>query len=93
MALGKSTLARIIAGITMPSSGSVLVNGIDIENKAEFKMLRRNIGIVFQNPDTQIVFNNVHDDIGFALDNLELENKEQRIKSALQEVRDGRIFE
>ena len=86
MARGKSTLARIIAGITKPTSGVVLVNDIDTENKAEFKTLRRTIGIVFQNPDTQIIFNNVHDDIIFALDNLELDNKEERIEKALKEV-------
>ena len=86
MARGKSTLARIIAGITKPTSGVVFVNDIDTENKAEFKTLRRTIGIVFQNPDTQIIFNNVHDDIIFALDNLELDNKEERIEKALKEV-------
>ena len=86
MARGKSTLARIIAGITKPTSGVGLVNDIDTENKAEFKTLRRTIGIVFQNPDTQIIFNNVHDDIIFALDNLELDNKEERIEKALKEV-------
>ena len=48
-------------------------------------------GIVFQNPENQIIFNNVHDDIIFALNNLELDNKEERIKEALKEVRNGRI--
>lgn len=47
--------------------------------------------MVFQNPENQIIFNNVHDDIEFALDNLELENKEEKIKTALKEVRNGRI--
>lgn len=49
-------------------------------------------GIIFQNPENQIIFNNVHDDIVFALENLKLDNKEERIKEALEEVRDGRIY-
>ena len=48
--------------------------------------LRKKVGIVFQNPENQIIFNNVHDDILFALDNLNLDNKEERIKVALKEV-------
>lgn len=47
---------------------------------------------MFQNPENQIIFNNVHDDIIFALNNLELDNKEERIKKALKQVRNGRIF-
>lgn len=54
--------------------------------------LRKLCGIVFQNPENQIIFNNVHDDIIFALNNLEIDNKEERIKEALKEVRYGRIY-
>lgn len=50
-------------------------------------------GIVFQNPENQIIFNNVHDDMIFALDNLKLDNKEERIKEAIEEVRYVNIFE
>ena len=49
-------------------------------------------GIVFQNPENQIIFNNVHDDMIFALDNLGLDKKEERIKEALKQVRYGRIY-
>ena len=83
---GKSTLARLIAGITMPNSGEILVCGIDTKNKKDFIELRKKVGIVFQNPENQIIFNNVHDDILFALDNLKLDKKEERIKNALKEV-------
>ncbi len=83
---GKSTLARIIAGILKPTSGNVLIDDLDVHNKNNFKQIRTNIGIVFQNPDNQILFNNVHDDIEFALKNLQLENKEERIKNSLEMV-------
>ncbi len=89
---GKSTLAKLIAGIIKPSNGQILIDGIDSQDKNQFINLRRLCGIVFQNPENQIIFNNVHDDIIFALNNLELDNKEERIKEALKEVRNGRIY-
>ena len=81
---GKSTLAKIISGIEQPSKGNVKIDEINL-NK-EKKLLRKTVGVVFQNPENQILFNNVHDDICFALDNLELEDKEKRIENALQQV-------
>ncbi len=83
---GKSTLAKLIAGIIKPNSGKILVDDIDTQNKRDFLQLRRLCGIVFQNPENQIIFNNVHDDIIFTLNNLGLDNKEERIKKALKEV-------
>lgn len=71
---GKSTLSRLIAGITLPSKGSILVNGIDVSDKSKFIDLRKNIGIVFQNPENQIVFDKVYDDIAFGMKNLHFEN-------------------
>lgn len=53
--------------------------------------LEKRYGIVFQNPENQIIFNNVHDDIIFALDNLGIENKEEKIVESLRQVRNGRI--
>ena len=64
--------------------------GIDTKDKSKF--LERLYGIVFQNPENQIIFNNVHDDMIFALDNLNLDDKENRIKEALKKVRHGRIY-
>ena len=49
--------------------------------------LRKTIGIVFQNPENQILFNNVYDDLAFALNNLELDDKELRIKQGLEKVK------
>lgn len=83
---GKSTLARIISGISIPKTGTVILSGIDTKDKKKFIEIRKTCGIVFQNPENQIVFNNVHDDMSFALDNLKLDNKEERIKKALEEV-------
>ncbi len=88
---GKSTLARLISGITKPASGEILVDGINTKDKEKFIQLRKTIGIVFQNPENQIIFNNVHDDIIFALNNLGVEDKETRIQEALKQVRNGRI--
>ncbi|MDR0383210.1 MAG: ATP-binding cassette domain-containing protein [Spirochaetaceae bacterium] len=73
---GKSTLARIIAGIEKPARGSCAVNGIDTRDKSRFIELRKTAGIVFQNPENQIVFEKVHDDMAFALRNLGLEQDE-----------------
>ena len=83
---GKSTLARLISAITMPETGTILIDGIDTRDKERFMEIRKNIGIVFQNPENQIIFNNVYDDMIFALDNLGIENKEERIKEALEQV-------
>lgn len=54
--------------------------------------LEKLFGIVFQNPENQIIFNNVYDDIAFAIENLGLDNKEERIENALKQVRNGRVF-
>ena len=88
---GKSTLSRVISGITLPSSGKVTVDDIDTKDKEKFIELRKKIGIVFQNPENQIIFNNVHDDIIFALNNLKIEDKEERIIESLKQVRNGGI--
>lgn len=80
---GKSTLLKLIAGIMKPSSGNIFIDDIDIYKRNNF---RKEVGIVFQNPDTQILFPKVYDDIEFALKNLSLEDREKRIKNALKKV-------
>ena len=84
MAHGKSTLSKLIAGLLKPKSGRITVDSINTANKKEFYNLRKKIGMVFQNPENQIIFNNVYDDIAFALKNLELDNEEIRIKTSLE---------
>lgn len=83
---GKSTLAKLIAGILKPKEGHILINGKDTKEKKHFLDIRKEIGIVFQNPENQIIFNHVKDEMIFALENLKLENKEERIKEALKRV-------
>ena len=83
---GKSTLLNLIAGITKPTSGKILIDDIDTKSKKDFLNLRKKIGIVFQNPDNQILFPRVFDDIEFALKNLDLDNREERIENALEIV-------
>ncbi len=80
---GKSTLLKLIAGIMKPSSGNIFIEDIDIYKREN---LRKEIGIVFQNPDTQILFPKVYDDIEFALKNLSLEDRQKRIQNALKKV-------
>lgn len=64
---GKSTLLKFISGIIKPSSGNIFIDNIDILKRKE---LRKEVGIVFQNPDSQILFPKVFDDIEFTLNNL-----------------------
>lgn len=80
---GKSTFLKLIAGILKPSSGNIFIDNIDIFKR---KNLRKEVGIIFQNPDHQILFPKVFDDIEFALKNLKIENREERIKNSLKEV-------
>jgi energy-coupling factor transport system ATP-binding protein len=67
---GKSTLARLLAGLDRPTSGDILINGINTRSKKQALELRKNVGIVFQNPENQLVFEKVADDIRFGLVNL-----------------------
>lgn len=84
---GKSTLAKLIAGIIKPKEGDILIDGNNTKEKKNFLEIRKQIGIVFQNPENQIIFNSIYDEMKFALENLKLENKDERIKEALKKVR------
>lgn len=86
MVRGKSTLAKIIAGILKPTQGEVLIEGKDTKKKENFLPIRKQVGIVFQNPENQIIFNCVEDEIRFPLENLKIENIEEKITEALKKV-------
>ncbi len=85
---GKSTLAKHMNAILVPTSGTVLVDGIDTREEDRLIDIRRTVGMVFQNPDNQIVANVVEDDVAFAPENLGVEPAEirRRVDSALRQV-------
>ena len=86
MVLGKSTLAKIISGLEAPNKGQVVVDEINTSNKKEFLNIRKKVGVVFQNPENQILFNNVFDDIAFTLKNLGIENYKEKIENSLENL-------
>ena len=67
---GKSSFARLLNGLVLPSSGTVRIDGLDTRSKG--KEVRRKVGFVFQNPDNQIVFPTVAEDLAFGMKNLGL---------------------
>ncbi len=79
-------MAKIISGLEKPNKGQVLVDEIDTRNKKDFLEIRKKIGVVFQNPENQILFNNVFDDIAFTMKNLEIENYEEKIENSLKKL-------
>ena len=85
---GKSTLAKHMNAILVPDSGSVIVDGIDSRDEDKTFEIRRRVGMVFQNPDNQLVANVVEDDVAFAPENLGVPSAEirQRVDEALKQV-------
>ena len=85
---GKSTLAKHMNAILVPDAGRVLVDGIDTADEARVLELRRRVGMVFQNPDNQIVANVVEDDVAFAPENLGVDPAEirKRVDASLKPV-------
>ncbi len=85
---GKSTLAKHTNAILVPASGRVLIDGMDTADESRLIEIRRRVGMVFQNPDNQIVANVVEDDVAFAPENLGVEPAEirRRVDEALHSV-------
>lgn len=85
---GKSTLAKHMNAVLLPTGGKVWVEGMDTADPALLLEIRRRIGMVFQNPDNQIVANVVEEDVAFAPENLGVSSREirQRVDDALAAV-------
>ena len=85
---GKSTLAKHFNSILLPTGGKVYVCGIDTSNEDRIMTVRHNVGMVFQNPDNQIVANVVEEDVAFGPENLGVASPEirHRVNSALKQV-------
>ncbi len=85
---GKSTFAKHLNAILTPSSGRVTVSGLDTSDENNLTQIRRTVGMVFQNPDNQIIATVVEEDVAFALENLGVEQSEmrRRVDEALETV-------
>lgn len=85
---GKSTFAKHINGILLPSEGTVWVSGMDTAEEEKIWEVRKTAGMVFQNPDNQIIGNIVEEDVGFGPENLGVPTEEiwKRVDKSLQAV-------
>ena len=85
---GKSTLAKHFNAILLPTGGKVYVDGMDTSDENNLLSVRATVGMVFQNPDNQIVANVVEDDVAFAPENLGVPPQEirARVDAALKQV-------
>ena len=86
---GKSTLAKLLNAILLPTSGKVIVDGIDTADEEKLLDVRQRVGMVFQNPDNQIVATIVEEDVAFALENMGVDPVEmrERVDEALKAVK------
>ncbi|WP_366248445.1 energy-coupling factor ABC transporter ATP-binding protein [Terribacillus aidingensis] len=85
---GKSTIAKLMNGLLFPTEGEIIINGIPL-NEENIWEIRRQVGMVFQNPDNQFVGTTVRDDVAFGLENRGVPRSEMmnRITSSLEQVR------
>ena len=85
---GKSTLAKLANGLLLPEEGTVLVDGMDTKNEEDDIKIKQTVGVVFQNPDNQIVATIVEEDVAFGPENLGIEPSEirRRVDNALKTV-------
>ena len=75
---GKSTLAKLANGLLIPEQGTILVDGMDTKNEDDDIKIKQTVGVVFQNPDNQIVATIVEEDVAFGPENLGVPPKEIR---------------
>src|SRR5690606_18082176 len=88
---GKSTLVRLLNGLALPASGSVRVDGLDTASRT--REVRRKVGFVFQNPDNQIIYPVVAEDLAFGLRNLGVPRAEieARVQAGLDRLGIGHL--
>ncbi|HXG00998.1 MAG TPA: ATP-binding cassette domain-containing protein [Bacteroidota bacterium] len=77
---GKSTLARCLNGLLLPSSGQVLVDGLTTTNKADLPLIRRKVGVLFQDPNHQMTSPTIERELAFALQNLGIPPNEIQLR-------------
>lgn len=85
---GKSTLAKLLNAINLPDEGKVYIDGMDTADESRLFDIRKTVGMVFQNPDNQIISAVVEEDVAFALENIGVEPSEirRRVDEALKAV-------
>jgi len=83
---GKSTLGRLIGGLMKPTSGEIFIDELCTSEKKDFIKIRERVGIVFQNPESQLLFDNVYDEMAFGLKNLKKDAINERIEESLAMV-------
>lgn len=85
---GKSTIAKLANGIIVPQNGRVVVDGMETANDDDLFNIRQKVGMVFQNPDNQIVSSIVEEDVAFGVENLGLSSEEcrKRVDESLKRV-------
>ena len=85
---GKSTLAGLLNGLLLPTGGDILINGMNTRDQSKLYDIRKTAGMVFQNPDNQIVSSIVEEDVAFACENMGISSAEirKRVDNALKTV-------
>ncbi len=78
---GKSTISKVLSGLLKPAAGEILINGIAMNNNNVIQ-LKKNVGIIFQNPDNQFVGITAEDDIAFGLENYRV--KQERMQEIIE---------
>jgi len=86
---GKSTLIRMLNGLTLPHTGTIMIDGMNTEDRGNRDRIKQKVQLVFQNPDAQIIGNTPMEDVAFGLENRGIPKQEMhnRIATALKQVR------